>query len=547
MHSSLARALDGALAAAAQLAVAELAAARLPGGRSPVTGLGKTLIDAIPAPGIDMVVATAETMDKPLLKGSLGGGLVGLGALAGVGIRSTRSGAAMLAGSALVAGAAGASRRESATASSFAAGAAGAAVGAAGFGFLRARPGARARLLVALGALATGAAATAARAAQEKRFLARRAAVRLPRPADAAEPLPPGASFSIDGLTPLFTPPESFYVTDVQLPEPQIDPGAWRLRVGGMVERELELSLSDLLARDLIELDATLICVHNPVGGERVGSARWLGLPLAALLEEVGVEPDAEQLVARSVDGFTAGIPVAHIEGGSPALLAVAMNGQPLPPENGFPARLLVPGLWGADANTKWVTELELTTWDAVHDYWDRRGWPRKPTTVKPGSRIDVPRNRALLGVGETEIAGVAWAPPAGVKAVEVSIDGGEWQTAELSAEVAPTMWRQWRLSWAPAPGEHVLRVRAVGRGARQSGDPAPPYPTGSSGYHEIRVTVSERPPRTWDRWLSTTDAAADDLRGRIALAASAPPAWRQRGYPPAPRFPAPLPRHDKP
>lgn len=297
------------MAAAAQLAAAELAAARLPGGRSPVTGLGKTLIDAIPAPGIDMVVATAETMDKPLLKGSLGGGLVGLGALAGVGIRSTRSGAAMLAGSALVAGAAGASRRESATASSLAAGAAGAAVGAAGFGFLRARPGARARLLVALGALAAGAAATAARAAQEKTFLARRAAVRLPRPADAAEPLPPGASFSIDGLTPLFTPPESFYVTDVQLPGPQIDPGAWRLRVGGMVERELELSLSDLLARDLIELDATLICVHNPVGGERVGSARWLGLPLAALLEEVGVEPDAEQLVARSVDGFTAGHP----------------------------------------------------------------------------------------------------------------------------------------------------------------------------------------------------------------------------------------------
>lgn len=543
MHRSFGKALDGALAVSAQLAVGELVAALLPGGRSPITGLGKALIDALPAPGIDMVVATAETMDKPLLKGSLAGGFLGVGAFAGAGASSTHGGSALLVGAGLIAGAAGAARRESATSSSLAAGVVGAAAGTSSFAMLRCRPGSRVRRGVALGALGAGAAAAAVRADQGARFLSRRAAVELPPAADPAEPLPAGASFSVEGLSPLFTPPESFYITDVQVPEPRIDPGAWRLRVRGMVERELELSLPDVLARDLAELDATLVCVHNPVGGNRVGSARWLGLPLQALLDEAGVDPDAEQLVARSVDGFTAGIPVTHVQRGAPALLAVAMNGQPLPPENGFPARVLVPGLWGADANTKWVTELELTSWSAVRDYWDRRGWPRHPPTVKPGSRIDVPVNRALLGTEETAVAGVAWAPPDGVEAVEVSIDGADWETAELSVEVAPTMWRQWRLPWSPTPGEHVLQVRTIGRGARQSGDPAPPYPTGSSGYHEIRISASERPPAVWDRWRSSANAGADDLGGRVALAAMAPPAWRRRGYPPTPRFPAPLPR----
>jgi DMSO/TMAO reductase YedYZ molybdopterin-dependent catalytic subunit len=339
----------------------------------------------------------------------------------------------------------------------------------------------------------------------------------------------------VPGISPLYTPNGSFYVTDVNARPSRIDPDAWRLRVDGMVERPLEFTLGDLESLGLEELDATLVCVHNPVGGDRIGSARWVGVPLSRLLEMAGARPDAEQLLARSVDGFTAGVPIDRIRSGAPALLAIAMNGEPLPIEHGFPARLLVPGLWGADANTKWITELEATRWDAVRDYWDRRGWPRQPSFVQPASRIDVPPNRAVVEPGEVTVAGVAWAPPEGVEGVEVQVDDGEWRSAELGGEVAPTMWRQWQLSWDASPGEHVLRVRAIGRRRRQPEDEEPPYPVGSRGYDAHRVTVARGA-----RGRRLVRAALDDARGRLVLAARGFAAWRERGFPPAPRFPAP-------
>ena len=398
--------------------------------------------------------------------------------------------------------------------------------------------GARGATLVSTGAALVAACARCSSRARATD--ARRRAITLPQAAEPASPLPEGATFDVPGLSPLFTPPEHFYVTDVALPAPSVDHRAWRLRVTGMVDRPLELSLEDLLGMTLSELDATLVCVHNPVGGSRIGSARWLGLPLADLLERAGVQPDAEQLVARSVDGFTAGIPVSRVSSPHAALLAIGMNGEPLTVANGFPARLLVPGLWGADANTKWVTELELTTWGAVRDYWDRRGWPRQPSAVRPGARIDTPRHRDVVPVGTVTVAGMTWAPPRGVDGVEVSVDDGPWRQAELSAPVAPTLWRQWRLEWAAAAGRHVIRVRALSDGRPQTHEPAPPYPVGSAGHHTI--TLEALPEIAARRSAISTRGgrARDDLHARLRLAAAAVPAWRSRGFPPAPRWPAP-------
>jgi DMSO/TMAO reductase YedYZ molybdopterin-dependent catalytic subunit len=467
------------------LAGGELTAAVLPGSRrGPITALVQRTIDTTPGPLIDLGVATLETADKLVLR------------------------AAVVAESAAL----------------------GAALPARG---PRTGIGWRRPALIA----ATAAAAFAIDRAKLRRLEARRKA----RPAGGAPPS--DGNLPVPGVSPLFTPNDSFYVTDVAARPPRVDPDGWRLRVSGLVERPLELSLDDLEALGVQELDATLVCVHNPVGGDRIGTARWVGVPLARLLDEAGVRTDAEQLVARSVDGFTAGVPVERIRSGAPALLAIGMNGEALPFEHGFPARLIVPGLWGADANTKWIAELELTTWEAVSDYWDQRGWPRQPSFVQPAARLDVPVNRAVVEPGPTSVAGVAWAPPEGVEGVEVQVDDGEWQAADLGSEVAPTMWRQWQIRWDAPPGEHVLRARAIGRRRRQPDGNEPPYPVGSRGYHEHRVTVAAGSKVT----LQLRRAFLDDARGRLLLGARGLKAWRDRGYPPAPRFPAPVRRAPAP
>ena len=532
-------AADGALAGLAQLAAGELTAAVLPRGRSPVGGLGAALVDATPGPVVDIVVATAESADKALLKTALVAGWLSAGALGGR--RGGPAGArAALGALGVTAGAATASRRDADAAAGLAGGLAGAATGWGAVTALDRAPSRATRTSLTAGATAAFALAAARRRARRTGLLARRESLTLPPPLEPAAPVPASARFDVEGLSALYTPPDRFYVTDVQLTPPVIDVERWRLRVGGMVDRPLELSLPALLELGAIELDATLVCVHNPVGGPRIGSARWLGIPVRSLLDAAGVQLDGEQLVARSTDGFTAGVPLEHLSDGRPAIVAVAMNGRPLPVEHGFPARLLVPGLWGADANTKWLTELEVTTWGAVRDYWDRRGWPRLPSAVRPGSRIDVPANRAVLAAGTVTVAGVAWAPPGGVEGVDVSIDDGPWEPAELTAEVAPTMWRQWRITWQARAGAHRLRVRACGRHRVQRGHREPPYPVGASGFHEIQVLVKKARPSPVPRAAGRAAAAFDDVSRRMRLGAAAVPAWRARGYPPAPRHPAP-------
>jgi DMSO/TMAO reductase YedYZ molybdopterin-dependent catalytic subunit len=369
----------------------------------------------------------------------------------------------------------------------------------------------------------------------------RRDEVVVPAATQPAPAVTPGREFEIPGITPLFTPNQSFYVTDTVLTAPRVDRDRWRLRVRGLVERELEFSLEELLAMDLVEVDATLVCVHNPVGGDRVGSARWRGVPLATLLAHAGVCSESNQVLTHSVTGFTAGLPLEMVREGPIPLVVLGMNDEPLPVRNGFPARLLTPGIWGADANTKWLATIELTTWDRASDYWDARGWPRVPGVVKPGSRIDVPADRSTLVAGSALAAGIAWAPARGVSAVEVSIDGGRWQRAELSPEIAPKLWRQWRLLWQARAGTHELRVRTLSSGDIQQEDPAPPYPHGASGYHTIRVQVANSGalPAPWRARLAGTHA---DLAARARLAAMALPSWRHHGFPGPPTFTEPLP-----
>ncbi|CAM4076623.1 Protein-methionine-sulfoxide reductase catalytic subunit MsrP [Nocardiopsis rhodophaea] len=300
----------------------------------------------------------------------------------------------------------------------------------------------------------------------------------------------------LEGLAPFLTPSTAFFRIDTALSVPRIDATAWTLRIHGRGATERRYSFDDLLNRsDLMERDITLACVSNPVGGSYIGNARWIGVPLAALLEEAGVRPPSEggpadQIVSRSSDGMTIGTPVADVLDGRDAMLALGMNGRPLLPEHGFPVRMLVPGLYGYVSACKWIVEIELTTFDAFDAYWVPRGWSDR-APIKTQSRIDTPRPGARLDAGRVVVAGVAWAQRVGVDAVEVRVDDGPWRPARLAAEDTTDTWRQWVLEWEAGPGEHRLSVRATDRnGALQPGDESPPAPDGATGWHTIDVTV---------------------------------------------------------
>jgi DMSO/TMAO reductase YedYZ molybdopterin-dependent catalytic subunit len=317
---------------------------------------------------------------------------------------------------------------------------------------------------------------------------ASRAAVRIPTP--VAAPLPTGVELDVPGLSPFITPNDVFYRVDTALLVPAVKAEDWRLRVHGMVDRELTLTFDQLMARRLIERDITLTCVSNEVGGGYVGNARWLGTPLKDLLEEAGVDPAADQAVSRSADGFTAGSPTAVLTDGRDAMLAIAMNGEPLPLDHGFPVRMVVPGLYGYVSATKWVVDLELTTFDAFDAYWIRRGWAQR-APIKTQSRIDTPRRGAHVPAGIVPVAGVAWAQHRGIAAVELRIDDGDWLPAELAVEDSEDTWRQWLVPWDASPGDHRLQIRATdATGDVQSAEVAPPFPDGATGYHTVTVSV---------------------------------------------------------
>jgi DMSO/TMAO reductase YedYZ molybdopterin-dependent catalytic subunit len=320
------------------------------------------------------------------------------------------------------------------------------------------------------------------------------AAAVIPPPVDPAPSLSPDDSFPIDGLTPLVVPNDDFYRIDTALVTPSVDLASWRLRVHGMVDHEVTLTFDELVQLPLIERYVTIACVSNEVGGNLVGNAKWTGVNLTDVLAMAGVKAGATQIVPRSVDGWTAGFPTSWVmapERPRDAIIAVKMNGQPLPAAHGFPARLIVPGLYGYVSATKWLSELELTTLEAIDAYWVPRGWA-KEAPILTQSRIDVPRQDAHFRQGDpVAVAGVAWAPDRGVSKVEVRVDDGDWRPATLATAIGPQTWLQWKLAWTATPGRHTFTVRATdGTGVTQEEKATPPPPDGARGYDAVSIQV---------------------------------------------------------
>ena len=322
-----------------------------------------------------------------------------------------------------------------------------------------------------------------------------RATFAAPPPAEPAPPIPPQVQPSGVTLPRFVTANDDFYRIDTALSVPQLSHQDWRLRIHGMVDREKTYSFDDLRDFQVVESVVTLTCVSNPVGGNLISNATWTGYRVADLLAAAGVHPDADMVLSTSDDGFTAGTPIEALTDGRDALLAVTMNGQPLPVEHGYPARLVVPGLYGYVSATKWVVDLELTRFDRAEAYWTRLGWsPRGP--IKTESRIDVPRSEQDVPAGPVTFGGVAWAQHRGIRAVEVRIDSpaaqGVWQPAALGASYSNDTWRLWSLPWqATAPGEHTISVRATDNtGYVQTEDTADPVPDGATGWHQVSFAV---------------------------------------------------------
>ena len=353
------------------------------------------------------------------------------------------------------------------------------------------QPGRRSFLTAGVVALAAGGVGTlAGRSLSERSSVsAALSTIRFPKAAQPVPPLPGGVNLGIKGLSSFITPNSSFYRVDTALLLPQVAPQSWTLRIHGMVEREITIDFHELLKRPLTEDYITLCCVSNPVAGPYIGNAKWLGASLASLLREARPRAGAEQLLCTSVDGFTSGTPLATVLDGRDALLAVAMNGAPLPVAHGFPARMVVPGLYGYVSATKWVTDIKVTTFRGEYAYWVQRGWSQR-APIKTESRIDVPGGP--VSAGRTPVAGVAWAQHKGIDAVHVRVDRGPWQQARLAAVPGIDTWRQWVWEWDATRGTHVIEARATdATGYTQTAAAEPPEPNGASGYPSVTVSVS--------------------------------------------------------
>ncbi len=530
--------LSGLLAAAVALGVAELIAAAL-GSTSLVVAVGDYLVDHSPGAVTKAVIETLGTRDKPALLLATVVASLGVGALLGPAAgRRFSVGVAGFAVAGIAGALAGARLPQDAAVMPAMVAVAAAASGLVTLRVLLAAAtpaeagspvqmppeGSRGsrreffRVAAAVGGVAA-ASAVAGRKLNGLRFdveAARRATV-LPvaeppsdAPAPATETTVEGASdssqgaiaaleptFKLDGLTTLITPNSEFFRIDTALILPRVNTDIWRLRVTGMVDEPFELSFSELLAMPAHEETVTLACVSNQVGADLVGNAVWLGVRLADLLATAGVHPGASQVVARAVDGFTVGFPTEVALDGRPSMVAFGMNGEPLPNVHGFPARMIVPGLYGYVSATKWLAEIELTTLEQYDAYWIPRGWA-KEAPIKTQSRIDVPRRGQTVAAGKVSVAGVAWGGNRRISAVQVRIirrgeSNGEWLDASLSEELSQSSWRQWLAEWIATPGDYRIEVRATdGNGDTQTEVRRPPNPDGATGYHGIRVKVRE-------------------------------------------------------
>lgn len=345
-------------------------------------------------------------------------------------------------------------------------------------------------------AAAAGVAAVAGvggRFLQHARFSAAqsRASVRIPPPGSSTPPVPAVNQISTPGISPFYTPNNRFYRVDTAIVVPQVQAETWKLRIHGQVDRPLTLTYDQLVARELLERDVTLTCVSNEVGDPYIGNARWIGAHLGELLEEAGVHDGADQLACRSADGMTIGAPTKAALDGRDAMLAVAMNAEPLPVEHGFPVRMVIPGLYGYVSACKWIVDIEVTTFGRFDAYWVERGWAQQGP-IRTQSRIDTPGSGASLKAGKIAVAGVAWAQHRGIDRVELQVDDDDWFECRLSGVSSVDTWRQWVYAWDATPGEHRLRVRATDSTRTvQSQRRHAAYPDGATGWHTITVAVS--------------------------------------------------------
>ncbi|MFC9128219.1 sulfite oxidase [Streptomyces sp. NPDC057099] len=517
-------ALSGVLSGFAALAVAELVSAGVRPQAGPVIAVGGAAIDRTPAAVKDWAIRSFGTNDKLVLQlGILTVLSVFALALGLVALRYRRTGAAGVLVFGVVGAAAATTRPDSTGWADTLPSVVGAVIGSCVLFVLAGRlaltettpraigreeddsarsPGwdRRGFIIAATAAAAAsagaGALGRALKGSRGQEAIASRKDIVLPTPASPALAVPKGAQLRIPGISAFTTSNKDFYRVDTALVVPKVDATTWQLRIHGRgVTRPVTLSFDDLLRRELVERDITLTCVSNEVGGPYVGNARWIGVRLADLLAECGVRPPsrggpADQLVARSVDGMTIGSPVDDVMDGRDALLALGMNGEPLPFAHGFPVRMVVPGLYGYVSACKWIRDIELTTFAAYDPYWVKRDWARR-APIKTQSRIDTPKPFARPKAGTVMVGGVAWAQHRGIDKVEVRVDDGPWQEARLAAEDSRDTWRQWSFPWQATKGSHTLTVRATDRtGAVQTEKRARTIPDGASGWHSVVVTA---------------------------------------------------------
>lgn len=523
----------GIAAAGGGLAAGELAAGVVSPSLSPLTAVGGAVIDAVP-PGVkDWAISLFGTADKAALLVGMALVIAALAALAGVLERRRRFTGAAVIGVFGLAGAAAVLTRSQMTPMSLmppllaavaavvllrfllrrlqawdaamsghaAAGQSAAVHPAAS---VPAAPGeatpdsgagqSRRSFLQALGITAAAAAVAGALAGiwrgATMAVIEARARITLPAAASPAKPVPAAAESGVAGMTPLVTPNHDFYRIDTALSVPAVNPDTWVLKVTGMVAREVQLSFADLLVKPLTERHITIACVSNGVGGDLIGNARWLGWPVRELLALAVPQPGADMVLSRSADGWTAGTPLDVLTDNRDALLAVGMNGEPLPLEHGFPVRLVVPGLYGYVSATKWVTELKVTRFADDAGYWTPRGWSERGP-IKTSSRIDIPRSGRPVNAGAVVFAGVAWAQHTGIRKVELRINRGPWREADLATGISADTWYQWKLAVDLTPGQYEVQVRATNlAGEPQDETARPPAPDGATGFHTVRVDV---------------------------------------------------------
>ncbi len=477
--------------------------------------MGSTVVDATPTPVKEWAVSTFGTSDKPVLIASVSVVTLLVATLLGLLARRHRTTGLAVLGLLGFAAVLAAATRPTATVVDLVPGLATAVTGVLAAAWLLAlldgwgaaatdpaagagpdaRPradGSSSRRHVL--AAAAGLGAVAATGGALGQALTRRGAaadIALPAPATPLPPLPAGLERQVPGISAFATPNDQFYRIDTALVVPRVDAGSWSLTVDGAVDHPFSIGYDELIAMPLVEADITLTCVSNEVGGPYISSARWLGVRTRDLLERAGVHGGVDQVLSRSTDGMTISTPVQALTDDRDALVAVAMNGEPLPAVHGFPARLVTPGLYGFVGATKWLSRMTATTYARQSAYWTDRGWAVE-APVRTESRIDTPRPLSTVGAGRVVIGGVAWAQHRGVEKVEVRVDDGPWQEARLGPDAGIDFWRQWYLPWDAPGGRHTLTVRATDdTGATQPEQRTEPFPSGATGWHNILVTVA--------------------------------------------------------